>query len=157
MGGKKISIYWPLDDVYYKGVVSSINESKLKPIHVRYRDGDKEWLDLKNEKFSFYEISSDEESESSTNGRDDDDDAEYKIDDKHNDSDDDDDNDEDIDLDEGDSLSKRKKKRKKLKKRRKKEKHHKKHEKRKMESTRVDEKTPSIIEPSKVVKNENKI
>merc|ERR1712176_1683446 len=152
MGGKKISIYWPLDDVYYKGVVSSINESKLKPIHVRYRDGDKEWLDLKNEKFSFYEISSDEESESSTNGRDDDDDdAEYKIDDKHNDYDD------DIDLDEDDSLSKRKKKRKKLKKRRKKEKHHKKHKKRKMESTRVDEKTPSIIEPSKVVKNENKI
>lgn len=131
----------------------SIKESKLKPIHVRYRDGDKEWLDLKNEKFSFYEISSDEDSESSSNDDDDDDDAEYKIGDKHNDSEDE----EDIDLlDEEDNPSKRKKNRKKLKKRRKKEGHHKKNKKRKRESIKEDEQTPNI-DPTKVVKNEETV
>ena len=135
-----------------KGVVSSINESKLKPIHVRYRDGDKEWLDLKNEKFSFYEISSDEDSESSTNDDDDDDDAEYKIGDKHNDSDDE----EDIDLLDEDNPSKRKKNRKKLKKRRKKERHHKKNKKRKRELIKEDEETPNI-EPTKLIKNEETV
>eukprot|EP01084_Bolivina_argentea_P003874 7330_1 len=52
---KKIKVYWPLDKKYYRGIVSSINENKSKPILITYNDGDKEWLNLKNETFEFYD------------------------------------------------------------------------------------------------------
>merc|ERR1719319_577114 len=98
--GKKISIYWPLDDAWYKGVVSSINESKIKSVYVRYKDGDKEWLDLKKENFHFYEISSDDDDSDSSTNNGHEDDGEFKIGDtKYNDSDDDDDDEEDEDID----------------------------------------------------------
>eukprot|EP01084_Bolivina_argentea_P003873 7329_1 len=59
---KKIKVYWPLDKKYYRGIVSSINENKSKPILITYNDGDKEWLNLKNETFMFYDTTSDESS-----------------------------------------------------------------------------------------------
>eukprot|EP01084_Bolivina_argentea_P025001 46529_1 len=55
MLNKKIKVYWPLDEKYYYGIVSNINENKSKPILITYNDGDKEWLNLKNEKFEFYD------------------------------------------------------------------------------------------------------
>eukprot|EP01083_Nonionella_stella_P006035 17464_1 len=66
---KKIKVYWPLDKKFYRGIVSAINESKQKPVLVEYGDGDKEWLNLKNENFLFYEISSSDSSSDNNDNR----------------------------------------------------------------------------------------
>ncbi|KAK1434021.1 hypothetical protein QVD17_10939 [Tagetes erecta] len=48
--GHKIKVWWPLDKMYYKGVVSSYNPSDKKH-KVLYVDGDEELLNLSNEKW----------------------------------------------------------------------------------------------------------
>ena len=53
---KKLKVFWPLDSKFYRGVVSKVNDKKTKSVLVKYRDGDKEWLNLRNEKFTFYTV-----------------------------------------------------------------------------------------------------
>jgi len=127
---KKIKVYWPLDSKYYRGIVSSINESRAKPIYVKYRDGDKEWLDLKKEKFIFYDISSSEEqsSEDLDNDSSNDQDIDIMNMDIMDDTDDDAENIEDVDIDLEDKKKRKHKLLKKLKKKLKKKKKRKKRE-----------------------------
>jgi len=47
--GTKLSVYWPDDDKFYQGTITSISPSGL--YHVSYDDGDFEELDLHKERF----------------------------------------------------------------------------------------------------------
>ena len=47
--GTKLSVYWPDDDKFYQGTITSITPSGL--YHVSYDDGDLEELDLHKERF----------------------------------------------------------------------------------------------------------
>eukprot|EP01018_Ginkgo_biloba_P015758 Gb_28286 [translate_table: standard] len=48
--GRRIKVFWPLDDDWYFGTVESFDRNR-KRHHVVYDDGDKEWLELGKEKF----------------------------------------------------------------------------------------------------------
>uniref|UniRef100_A0A1J3H7Y2 Sister chromatid cohesion protein PDS5-like protein A n=1 Tax=Noccaea caerulescens TaxID=107243 RepID=A0A1J3H7Y2_NOCCA len=48
MVGKKVNIWWPIDEKFYEGVVKSYS-SRKKTHHVFYADGDSEKLNLKKE------------------------------------------------------------------------------------------------------------
>ena len=50
--GDSIEIYWPLDDVFYAGKVSSINNDDNK-YNIDYADGEKESLDLSGEVWKY--------------------------------------------------------------------------------------------------------
>uniref|UniRef100_A0A2P2MIF8 Enhancer of polycomb-like protein n=2 Tax=Rhizophora mucronata TaxID=61149 RepID=A0A2P2MIF8_RHIMU len=47
---RRIKVFWPLDKIWYYGLVSDYNtERKLH--HVKYDDRDEEWINLQNERF----------------------------------------------------------------------------------------------------------
>lgn len=52
--GKKVRVFWPLDEKWYDGRVTSFNEAGGKHT-VKYDDGDVEDLDLKSEKIKWVE------------------------------------------------------------------------------------------------------
>ncbi|KAK1370101.1 Tudor domain-containing protein [Heracleum sosnowskyi] len=47
---KRIKVFWPLDERWYHGLVNDYDEER-KLHHVKYDDKDKEWINLRNERF----------------------------------------------------------------------------------------------------------
>merc|ERR1712217_538015 len=72
---KKIKVFWPLDSKYYRGVVSKVKDHKTKSVLIKYRDGDKEWLNLRNEKFMFYTVTSSDDDDDDDNRSEEEDDG----------------------------------------------------------------------------------
>ncbi|CAN4099858.1 unnamed protein product [Withania somnifera] len=60
--GRKIKVWWPLDEAYYEGVVSSYNSSKKK-FTVNYTDGDVEKINLSKERWQLVDDDNMEEEE----------------------------------------------------------------------------------------------
>jgi DNA mismatch repair protein MSH6 len=50
--GRRLRVYWPLDDAWYKGKVESYNAGSRRH-RVKYDDGDEEEVDLGKEKFEW--------------------------------------------------------------------------------------------------------
>jgi len=50
--GSRISVYWPLDKVYYAGFVG---QCKGKFAYINYDDGENEWLDLTKNEFNLHD------------------------------------------------------------------------------------------------------
>lgn len=46
--GDSVEVYWPLDESYYPGNVSSINEGENK-YHIEYNGGNKEDINMSDE------------------------------------------------------------------------------------------------------------
>ncbi|KFK29787.1 hypothetical protein AALP_AA7G179700 [Arabis alpina] len=57
--GSRVRVWWPLDQVYYKGVVDSYDSSKKRHL-VIYDDGDQEILNLQKQKWYFLDESESE-------------------------------------------------------------------------------------------------
>eukprot|EP00899_Mesostigma_viride_P005814 jgi/Mesvir1/15233/Mv06459-RA.1 len=51
--GRKMQIYWPLDDIWYDGQIGTYDGSKKKHL-IHYVDGESEWLDVGKERFQLY-------------------------------------------------------------------------------------------------------
>ncbi|CAN6460712.1 unnamed protein product [Victoria cruziana] len=51
--GRKCKVYWPLDYDWYTGSVCQFVPDR-KQHHVKYDDGDDEWINLENEQIKFY-------------------------------------------------------------------------------------------------------
>ncbi|CAF1697004.1 BnaCnng61600D [Brassica napus] len=58
--GSKVKVWWPIDRKFYKGVVDSFN-SRTKKHRVFYDDGEKEILDMNNERWELVGEDDDEE------------------------------------------------------------------------------------------------
>mmetsp|Transcript_24084 Transcript_24084/g.33674 ORF Transcript_24084/g.33674 Transcript_24084/m.33674 type:complete len:125 (-) Transcript_24084:255-629(-) len=49
--GKDVSIYWPNEDKWFVGTVTSFN-ARIGKHHLKYKDGDKRWTRLRERTFS---------------------------------------------------------------------------------------------------------
>ncbi|XP_039688124.1 triadin isoform X2 [Medicago truncatula] len=56
--GKRVKVWWPDDNMFYKGVVDSF-DSSTKKHKVLYDDGDEEILNFKEEKYEIVEVDAD--------------------------------------------------------------------------------------------------
>ncbi|KAK8958387.1 DNA mismatch repair protein MSH6 [Platanthera guangdongensis] len=53
--GRRIKVFWPLDNAWYEGCVRSFDEASEKHV-IQYDDAEEELLDLEKEKFEWLEV-----------------------------------------------------------------------------------------------------
>lgn len=51
--GDRISVWWPLEHMYYSGKVTCADHSMDNLFFIVYDDGDKEWLNLMTRKYNY--------------------------------------------------------------------------------------------------------
>ncbi|CAN6805742.1 unnamed protein product [Brassica oleracea] len=69
--GSKVKVWWPIDRKFYKGVVDSFN-SRTKKHRVFYDDGEKEILDMNNERWELVEEGDDDDDDNADEDKSDD-------------------------------------------------------------------------------------
>ena len=53
--GTRVAIYWDSEGKYFTGTVTKFRPTRKKPYHVKYEDGDREWINFTNERYHIIE------------------------------------------------------------------------------------------------------